>query len=68
MAIKVTPLSDKKIKSAKVLDKDYVLSDGNGLQLRVRANGSKVWNFNYKHPQTKKRINISIGKYPGVNL
>ena len=68
MAIKVPPLSDKKIKLAKVLDKDYVLSDGNGLQLRVRTNGSKVWNFNYKHPQTKNRINISIGKYPGVSL
>ena len=50
MAIKVTPLTDKKVKSAKIQSKDYVLSDGDGLQLRVRANGSKVWNFNYKHP------------------
>jgi len=68
MAIKVIPLTDKKINSAKILDKDYVLSDGNGLQLRVRSNGSKIWNFNYKHPQTRKRVNINIGKYPGVSL
>ena len=68
MAIKVVPLSYKKIENAKIKNKDYVLSDGDGLQLRVRSNGSKVWNFNYKHPQTKKRINISIGKYPGVSL
>ncbi|ABM03398.1 phage integrase family protein [Psychromonas ingrahamii 37] len=68
MAVKVIPLTDKKINSAKIHDKDYVLSDGDGLQLRVRSNGSKIWNFNYKHPQTKKRININIGKYPGVAL
>jgi hypothetical protein len=29
-----------------------MLSDGNGLQLRVRTSGSKLWNFNYKHSQT----------------
>jgi integrase len=68
MAIKVIPLTDKKINSAKIQDKDYVLSDGDGLQLRVRSNGSKIWNFNYKHPQTRKRVNINIGKYPGVSL
>ena len=68
MAIKVIPLTDKKIKAAAIKDKDYVLSDGDGLQLRVRSYGSKAWNFNYKHPLSKKRININIGKYPGVSL
>ena len=68
MVVKVTPLSDKKIKNAKVRDKDYVLSDGEGLQLRVRASGSKLWNFNYKHPQTRKRINVGFGIYPSVSL
>lgn len=68
MAIKVIPLTDKKIKLAKSAEKDYVLSDGNNLQLRIRANGTKAWNFNYNHPKTKKRINISIGVYPGVSL
>ena len=68
MAVKVAPLTDKKIKSVKNAEKDYVLSDGNGLQLRIRSNGTKAWNFNYKHPQTRKRINIGIGVYPGVSL
>ena len=68
MVVKVTPLNDKKIKNAKTKDKDYVLSDGDGLQLRIRASGSKLWNFNYKHPQTRKRINIGFGIYPSVSL
>ncbi len=53
----VTPLNDTQIKNAKPEEKDYVLSDGGGLQLRVRASsGSKLWNFNYLHPVTKKRM------------
>ncbi len=68
MVVKVSPLSDKKIKNAKIKDKDYVLSDGEGLQLRVRTSGSKLWNFNYKHPQTRKRINIGFGIYPSITL
>ena len=68
MVVKVTPLSDKKIKSAKVKDKDYVLSDGEGLQLTIRTSGSKLQNVNYKHPQTRKCINIGFGIYPSVSL
>ncbi|MCK5818558.1 MAG: tyrosine-type recombinase/integrase [Psychromonas sp.] len=68
MPIRVVPLSDNKIKKSIIKDKDYILSDGDGLQLRIRSNGSKVWNFNYKHPCTRKRVNINIGKYPGVSL
>lgn len=63
-----TPLTETKVKSLKAADKDQVLSDGNGLQLRVRANGSKLWNFNYLHPITKKRLNMGLGKYPDVGL
>ena len=32
--------------------------------LRVKANGSKLWLFNYSRPFTKKRANISFGVYP----
>lgn len=42
MAKITTPLTDKQIKAAKPIAKDYVLTDGNGLQLRVRTNG-KYW-------------------------
>jgi len=68
MCAQATRLSELKIKSAKPRDKDYVLSDGDGLQLRVRTNGSTLWNFNYRHPVTKKRINMGLGTYPEVSL
>jgi len=49
-------------------DKDYVLTDGDGLQLRVSVNHSMQWNFNYRHPVTKNRINMALGSYPEVSL
>ncbi len=68
MCAQATRLSELKIKAAKPKDKDYVLVDGDGLQLRVRINGSKLWNFNYYHPITKKRINMGLGTYPELPL
>ena len=68
MGAKSTRLSEAKIKAAKPRDKDYVLSDGGGPQLRVRIIGSKLWNFNYHHPITKKRINMGLGIYPELSL
>jgi integrase len=44
------------------------LTDGDGLQLRVRTNGSRLWNFNYIHPVTKKRINMGLGTFPELSL
>ncbi|AZE91338.1 Phage integrase [Pseudomonas orientalis] len=60
-------LSDRQLKGAKPTSKDYVLTDGDGLQLRVRSNGSLLWNFNYREPVTKKRINIGFGTYPELH-
>lgn len=68
MCAQATRLSELKIKSAKPTEKDYVLFDGGGLQMRVRSNGSKLWNFNYRHPVTKKRINMGLGTFPEVSL
>ena len=68
MARVTTPLNDKQVKAAKPADKDYVLTDGNGLQMRIRINGSKLWNFNYMHPVTKKRLNMGLGTYPELSL
>ena len=61
-------LSDRQLKAVKAKDKDYVLSDGDGLQLRVRSNGSMLWNFNYRDPITKNRINMGLGTYPELSL
>lgn len=61
-------LTDNKVKNAAPKDKDYVLGDGDGLQMRVRSNGSKLWNFNYIHPITSKRLNMGLGAYPSISL
>ena len=61
-------LSDRQLKTVKAKDKDYVLSDGEGLQLRVRSNGSMLWNFNYRDPVSKSRINMGLGTYPELSL
>ena len=63
-----TRLTDNQLKAAKPGGKDYVLVDGDGLQFRVRASGSRLWNFNYYHPITKKRLNMGLGSYPELSL
>lgn len=68
MAIQTTPLTDTQIKKAKPQEKEYNLNDGNGLALRVKPTGSKLWLFNYYRPISRKRANLSIGKYPDLSL
>lgn len=68
MAKRVVPLTNTQVKQAKESDKEYTLSDGDGLQLRIKANGTKLWILKYTHPITKKRTNISFGSYPDVSL
>lgn len=68
MPRKVTPLTATQINHAKPKEKEYNLSDGDGLMLRVRPSGTKLWLFNYHHPITKKRTNLAIGNYPAVSL
>lgn len=68
MARRVAPLTNTKVSQAKPKDKEYNLSDGDGLMLRVKPNGSKNWLFNYYRPFTKKRANISFGSYPELSI
>ena len=68
MSTHATRLSDRQLKAIKANGKDAVLTDGGGLQLRIRASGSTIWNFNYRHPQTKSRINMALGPYPELSL
>ena len=62
------PLTNTEVKQAKGKDKVYKLSDGGGLQLRVRPNGSKSWLLDYIKPVVKKRSTIGLGSYPEVGL
>jgi integrase len=68
MPTQATRLSDRQLKAVKPTGKDFVLSDGDGLQLRVRASGSMMWNFNYREPLTRSRINMALGPYPDLSL
>jgi integrase len=68
MAKITKPLTNTEVKQAKPKDKDYTLLDGAGLQLRIKTSGTKSWVFNYYHPITKKRKNLSLGHYPALTL
>jgi hypothetical protein len=68
MPTNATRLSDRQLKAVKATGKDFVLSDGDGLQLRVRASGSMMWNFNYREPLARSRINMTLGPYPDLSL
>lgn len=68
MARTAKPLTNTQVKQAKPRDKDYELSDGGGLILRVRPSGTKSWILKYHKPFTKKRTNLSLGNYPAVDL
>ncbi len=58
-----TPLNDTQIRNAKPSEKEYVLSDTQGLGLRVRPNGTKEWIFRYQKPHAKQRAKITLGSY-----
>jgi len=62
------PLNDTQVKRAKAQDKEYNLSDGGGLQLRVKPTGVKTWLLNYPRPFTGKRTNLGLGVYPEITL
>ncbi|MGJ8582940.1 MAG: Arm DNA-binding domain-containing protein [Marinosulfonomonas sp.] len=59
-------LSDVKIRRAEIRDKPYKLSDGGGLFVLVKPNGSKIWQ--QKHRRFGKERPPSHGIYPDVTL
>lgn len=65
---KTNPLTNTEVKQAKPREKVYKLSDGKGLQLRVKPNGNKSWLLDYVKPHTGKRSSIGFGGYPEVSL
>ena len=63
-----TTLTDNQIRHAKPKDKEYSLSQGQGLSLRVRTNGTKEWVLRYKRPFTGVRAAIKLGNYPDLTI
>lgn len=62
------PLTNTEVKNAKPSAKERNLADGDGLALRIKPNGTRLWVFNYTKPHTKNRANMSFGTYPDVSL
>ena len=62
-------LTDNECKSAGVpTSGTRRLSDGGGLYLEIRANGSKYWRTKYTSPTTKKQVISHLGTYPELSL
>lgn len=59
-------LSDLEIRQAQPRAKDWKLTDGSGLYVLVRPNGSKLWRFKYR--SLGKEQKLSFGAYPEVSL
>lgn len=68
MANSTAPLTDTQIRRRRPQAREHNLSDGGGLQLRIKPSGSKVWLFNYPRPGTKRRTNLKLGTYPALTL
>jgi integrase len=62
------PLTDIQIRHAKPKDKEYSLSHGQGLSLRVRTSGTKEWVLRYKRPFTGVRTALKLGNYPNLSI
>lgn len=61
-------LTPSGVRNAKSQASAYKLTDGRGMYLLVKPNGSKWWRFDYRRPGTKKRNTLSLGTYPDVTL
>ncbi|SDL56743.1 Integrase [Maridesulfovibrio ferrireducens] len=61
-------LTIKKIEAAKAKDKNYRISDGNGLSLLILPSGTKTFVYRYRRPVTRKENNITYGQFPELSL
>ena len=59
-------LNDTRIRNAKPAERDYKLTDFDGLYLLVRTSGSRLWRFAYRFDRKQKQI--ALGAYPEVTL
>ncbi|MGR2678677.1 tyrosine-type recombinase/integrase [Chromobacterium haemolyticum] len=64
-------LTDVKARQTKPAEKQFKLSDSNGLYLLVKPNGSKLWRYKYRMRDAEGvvRENVfAIGEYPAMSL
>ena len=71
MTSSINRLTDKKLKALVVggHDKEYTLSDGGGLMIRVSKNGAISWFYQYKlEGRASKVSRPRLGRYPDMTL
>lgn len=66
--LKLSKLADTTLRKLKAKDKDYTMTDGNGLSLLVKVDDKKLWEFRFTSPTTLKRRKTSFGLYPDTSL
>ncbi|EAA7634073.1 TPA: tyrosine-type recombinase/integrase [Salmonella enterica subsp. arizonae serovar 13,22:z4,z23:-] len=59
-------LTNVQIKNAAPGETDYTLSDGSGLFIIIKPQGSKLWRFRYRREGKLRRL--SLGAYPEISL
>jgi integrase len=59
-------LSDIQIRNAKPKDKQYKMTDSEGMYLLVSPNGSKLWRLKYRYLGKEKTL--ALGSYPEITL
>ena len=60
------PLTDTAVRQAKPKEKDYSVTDADGLALFVATNGTKSWHFRFSWHGKQPRM--SLGTYPEFSL
>lgn len=60
------PLTDIQARSAKPKEKQYKITDGEGMYLLVMPNGRKYWKMKYYFGDKEKML--SIGTYPDISI
>lgn len=60
------PLTVVEVKTAKILDKPYKLTDEKGLYLLVGPTGARLWRLKYRIAGVEKLL--ALGSYPDTSL
>ena len=61
-------LTPSAVANAKPQAKPYKLADERGMYLLVKPDGGRLWRFDYRRPDTRKRNTVSLGIFPDVSL
>ena len=66
MGVKMGKLNDKAVAAKQPQEKQYAVTDGDGLTLVIKPNGTKLWWLRYRFGGKAKTL--SLGVYPVVSL